>query len=66
MTKMKRITVSLPDDMVKALNKLRRSARFRGKPYSEIIRAMVRCGLEEETKGGAKSVRTVGESTQKH
>ena len=57
MTNMKRLTVSLPDDLVEALERLRTTAEFSGKPYSEIIRTLIQRGLERK-KGGGKIVRT--------
>lgn len=57
MTNMKRLTVSLPDDLVEALEILRTTAEFSGKPYSEIIRTLIQRGLENK-KGGGQLVRT--------
>lgn len=57
MTNMKRLTVSLPDDLVEALDILRTTAEFSGKPYSEIIRTLIQRGLENK-KGGERHVRT--------
>ena len=48
MTNMKRVTVSLPDDMRKAIDALKQLDDFKGRPYSEIIRALVRRGLDKE------------------
>lgn len=52
MTDMKRITVSLPDDLVAALDHLKQAPRYAGKPYSVIIRDLVRAGLLHIAKGG--------------
>lgn len=46
MTNMKRITVSLPDEMVAVLDVMKQSAEFRNKPYSELLRAMIQLGIE--------------------
>jgi Arc/MetJ-type ribon-helix-helix transcriptional regulator len=54
MTDMKRITVSMPDEMVEALDVLKRSDEFAGKPYSEIIRTLIQIGLDRWKKGGRK------------
>lgn len=45
MTDMKRTTVSLPDDMVAALNELKKKDEFRRVSYSELIRIMIQRGL---------------------
>lgn len=45
MTDMKRTTVSLPDELVDALNDLRQTEEFKGVSYSELIRAMIQRGL---------------------
>ena len=47
MTNMKRITVSLPDDMVVVLDAMKKTAEFRNKPYSELLRAMILLGIEK-------------------
>ena len=54
MTDMKRISVSMPDDMVEALEKLRKTPEFENKPYSEVIRTLIQLGLERWKKGGCK------------
>lgn len=50
MTDMKRTTVSLPDELVDALEKLRETDEFRGATYSELIRALIQRGLEKQDK----------------
>lgn len=55
MTDMKRTSVSLPDEMVLALDELKRSDEFKDRPYSELIRAMVQLGLEKSRKRGGKN-----------
>lgn len=45
MTDMKRTTVSLPDDVVEAIGKLRSTEKFKRCTYSEIIRQCIREGL---------------------
>lgn len=47
MTDMKRITVSLPDELVAALDALLATDKFKGFTKSEIIRALVWRGLEQ-------------------
>lgn len=42
MTDMKRITISLPDDLDAAVEALRKTERFARASYSEIIRHLVR------------------------
>ena len=48
MTDMKRTSVSFPDDMVQALSDLRQTEEFKGCSFSEIIRRMVRRGIEKD------------------
>ena len=50
MTDKKRITVSLPDDLAEAIKRLQLSEEFKDKPTSEILRALVRRGLELESR----------------
>ena len=45
MTDMKRTTVSLPDELVDALNELRSTEEFKGVSYSELIRVLIQRGL---------------------
>lgn len=45
MTEMKRITISLPDDLDSAVEALRATERFAHASYSEIIRYLVGLGL---------------------
>lgn len=52
MTDMKRTTVSLPDEMVAALDKLKQTEEYRNKAYSELLREMIRIGLSK--KGGKR------------
>lgn len=54
MTDMKRISVSLPDDMVFSLDELRKTEDFKDFPYSELIRVLARRGLDKAKKGGSK------------
>ena len=54
MTDMKRISVSMPDDMVEALDRLRKTPEFENKPYSEVIRTLIQVGLDRWKKGGCK------------
>ena len=54
MTDMKRISVSMPDDMVEALDRLRKTPEFENKPYSDVIRTLIQVGLDRWKKGGCK------------
>lgn len=45
MTDMKRLSVSLPDEMVELLDELKSSEEYRDKPYSELLRSMIQIGL---------------------
>lgn len=47
MTDMKRITVSLTDEIVAAIAELKETERFKSCTYSEIIRILVQRGLEK-------------------
>lgn len=53
MTDMKRTTISLPDEMVDALNTLRETEEFKNVTYSELIRAMIQRGLARAEAGEA-------------
>ena len=57
MTDMKRITVSVPDDIDQALVELRKQDGFERCSYSEIIRRLVRVGLSaaDRTDQGGKN-----------
>lgn len=46
MTNMKRMTVSLTDELETAIVALKNQDEFKNAPYSEIIRFLVKCGLE--------------------
>ena len=48
---MKRITVSFPDEIVRELEKLKKTKNYATAPYSMIIRDLVQRGLEK-AKGG--------------
>ena len=48
MTEMKRTTVSLPDEMVARLDKMKQHDEYKNCTYSELIRRMVTSGLERE------------------
>lgn len=54
MTDMKRTSVSLPDEMVLALDEIKKTDEFKDKPYSELIRSMVQRGLERTKKKGGR------------
>lgn len=45
MTDMKRITISLTDDLADALEQLKKAEEFRNVSYSELIRIMIQRGL---------------------
>ena len=46
MTDMRRITVSFPDDVGAQLEALKKTDRFAGRPYSELIRYLVTLGIQ--------------------
>ncbi len=48
MTDMKRTTISLPDELVDALEELRSTEEFSGITYSELIRILIKRGLAIE------------------
>ncbi len=48
MTDMKRVTVSIPDELDKKILELRKDDRFIRCSYSEIVRCMLLAGLEAE------------------
>ena len=48
MTDMKRTTVSLPDEMVARLDRMKQSEEYANCTYSELIRRIVTSGLERE------------------
>ena len=50
MTDMKRITVSFPDDIAEQLEALKRTERFAGQPYSELIRYLVTLGIHASSR----------------
>ena len=52
MTDMKRITVSFPDNIVRELERLKKTKKYATAPYSMIIRDLVQRGLEKAAKGG--------------
>ena len=51
MTNMKRLTVSMPDNMVEAIDAIKQTEDFKGRPYSEIIRTLVQRGLDKTRRG---------------
>lgn len=50
MTDMKRITISFPDEIGEQLEALKRTERFAGRPYSEMIRYLVRLGIQSNSR----------------
>lgn len=46
MTEMKRTTISMPDELDKAVFELRKDERYMRCSYSEIVRTLVEIGLE--------------------
>lgn len=48
MTNMRRITVSLPDDLVAILDEMKQTAEYKNKPYSELLRAMIQRGITQK------------------
>lgn len=55
MTDMKRTTVSFPDEIVDAMEKLRETPEFENCTYSEVIRRLVLRGLDAEKSEGRES-----------
>lgn len=53
MTDMKRTTVSLPDELVNALDALKKTDEFKNVTYSELIRTMIQRGLAKAHADGA-------------
>lgn len=47
MTEMRRVTISLPDEIDKKVLKLRQDERFTRCTYSEVVRRALARGLEE-------------------
>ena len=47
MTDMKRTTVSFPDEVADAIERLRDTEQFKRASYSEIVRVLVARGLKE-------------------
>ena len=54
MTDMKRVTISLPDDIDRKVLELRKDDRFVRCSYSELVRMLLEAGLSE-TSGKKKS-----------
>jgi metal-responsive CopG/Arc/MetJ family transcriptional regulator len=54
MTDMKRISVSLPDGMVAALDEIKQTDDFSDRPYSELIRTMIQRGLDKTKRKGGR------------
>ncbi|WP_312281978.1 ribbon-helix-helix protein, CopG family [Oscillibacter sp.] len=52
MTDMRRITISLPDDLDAAVEALKGAERFKGRTYSQIIRYLLTLGLKSEDRRG--------------
>lgn len=50
MTDMRRITISLPDDLDAAVEVLKKSDQFKGRTYSQIIRYLLDLGVKSEKK----------------
>ena len=48
MTDMKRLTISLPDELADKLEELKQTEEFKNVPYSKLIRAMIQRGLDRE------------------
>lgn len=47
MTDMKRLTISLPDELVEKLEELKQTEEFKNAPYSKLIRTMIQRGLDK-------------------
>lgn len=50
MTDMRRITVSFPEDIGEQLEALKKTDRFAGRPYSELIRYLVTLGIQSNSR----------------
>lgn len=50
MTDMRRVTISLPEDIDKRILRLKKTNKFVRDSYSEIVRQLLLKGLEKETK----------------
>ena len=50
MTDMRRITVSFPEDIGEQLESLKKTDRFAGRPYSELIRYLVTLGIQSNSR----------------
>ena len=50
MTDMRRVTISLPEDIDKRILKLKKTNKFVRESYSEIVRQLLLKGLEKESK----------------
>ena len=48
MTNMKRMTVSLTDDIVARLEELRKKEAYKSKTYSELLRDAIAIGLKKQ------------------
>lgn len=53
MTDMRRVTISLPEDIDKRILRLKKTNKFVRESYSEIVRQLLLKGLEKETKDKA-------------
>ena len=52
MTDMRRVTISLPDELDKAILELRKDSRFVRCSYAEIVRTLLERGLEIKAQKG--------------
>lgn len=52
MTNMRRVTISLPDDLDRRILELRKDERFIRCSYSDIVRQMLEHGLSVTQEGG--------------
>lgn len=52
MTDMRRVTISLPDELDKAILELRKDSRFVRCSYAEIVRTLLERGLEIKAQAG--------------
>ena len=50
MTNMRRVTISLPEDIDKRILRLKKTNKFVRDSYSEIVRQLLLQGLEKESK----------------
>ena len=55
MTEMRRVTISLPNDIDKRILSLKKTNKFVKESYSQIVRQLLLKGLEKETEPNSKA-----------